>query len=220
MTKSNWKLNEVWFRFYELFAGSLGLSRRRIETPKAMRDWAACSSCSKEESPMVPNSRPQTMLKQLLKEWHVIVFCDQSGETLRAVPTQLDWAWDLGGAWESSFSLKILPILIPASAIANNGVTIRDLIGRGEKKSGWGKRKVSTRNFKGEYVETCCLCNERFRSSDEYCVKERNERKEETEKYYGAFHSIEGFAGKRFHFFPPPPSSFLFFCFLSPTFAP
>ena len=29
------------------------------------------------------------------------------------------------GGRESSFSLKIRPVLIPASAIANNGVTIR-----------------------------------------------------------------------------------------------
>ena len=32
---------------------------------------------------------PQTILKQL-KEWHVIVFRDQSGETLGAAPTQLN----------------------------------------------------------------------------------------------------------------------------------
>ena len=112
----------------------------------------------------------------------------------------------LGGGENPPFLLiKIRPIFIPASAIANNGVTIRDLIGRDEKTRGRGKRKVFTRNFKGEYVETRCLGNERFRSSDEYCVKERNERKEETEKYHGAFHSIVGFSGKYFLFFPPPP---------------
>ena len=58
-------------------------------------------------------------------------------------------------------------------------------------------------------METRCLGNERFLSSDEYCVKERNERKEETEKYHGAFYRIVGFTGKRFLFPPPPP--FLFF---------
>ena len=31
---------------------------------------------------------PQTVLKQL-EEWHVIVSCDQLGETLRAAPTLL-----------------------------------------------------------------------------------------------------------------------------------
>ena len=88
-----------------------------------------------------------------------------------------------------------------------------------KKTRGRGKRKVFTRNFKGEYVETRCLGNERVRSSDEYCVKlERNERKEETEKYHGAFHSIVGFAGKYFLFSPPPPPH-SFFCSLSPTFA-
>ena len=75
-----------------------------------------------------------------------------------------------------------------------------------KKTRGRGKRKVFTRNFKGEHVESRCLVNERFRSSDEYCVKlERNERKEETEKYHSAFHSIVGFAGKYFLFSPPPP---------------
>ena len=51
---------------------------------------------------------------------------------------------------ESSFSLKIRPILIPASAIASNGVTMRDLIGRDEKTRGRGKREVSTTNFRGD----------------------------------------------------------------------
>ena len=110
--------------------------------------------------------------------------------------------------WESSFSLKIRPILIPASAIANNGVTIRDLIGRDEKTRGRGRRKVSTTNFKGGYVKTRCLRNQRFLSSDEYCVKETNEEKKE--KYHGAFYRIVGFAGKRFLFPPSPPPSFLF----------
>ena len=73
---------------------------------------------------------------------------------------------------ESSFSLKIRPILIPASAIASNGVAMRDLIGRDEKTRGRGKRKVSTTNFRGEYVKTRYLRNELFLSSDEYCVKE------------------------------------------------
>ena len=114
-------------------------------------------------------------------------------------------------------------ILIPASAIANNALTIRDFIGRDEIRRGRGKRKVSTRNFKGEYVKTRCLRNECFRSSAGV-LRERDERrKEETEKHHGAFHSIVGFSGKRFLFPPPPPTSFLFFyslsLFLSPTFA-
>ena len=110
-----------------------------------------------------------------------------------------------GGEWECSFSLKIRLLPIPASAIANNAVTIRYLIGRDEKTRGREKRKDSTRNFNGEYVETRGLGNEHFLSSDEYCVKERNERKEETEKYHGVFYRIVGFTGKRFLFSPPPP---------------
>ena len=89
-------------------------------------------------------------------------------------------------------------ILIPASAIANNALTIRDFIGRDEIRRGRGKRKVSTRNFKGEYVKTRCLRNECFRSSAGV-LRERDERrKEETETYHGAFYRIVGFAGKRF----------------------
>ena len=42
-----------------------GEYRGRIEIAKAMRE--ACSS-TKEGLPMVPNPRPQTILKQLLKE--------------------------------------------------------------------------------------------------------------------------------------------------------
>ena len=38
---------------------------------------------------MVYNPDPLIILKAL-KKWHVIVFCDQSGETLRAPPTQVD----------------------------------------------------------------------------------------------------------------------------------
>ena len=62
-------------------------------------------------------------------------------------------------------------------------------------------------------MKTRCLGNERFLSSDEYYVKERNERKEETEKYHGVFYRIVGFTGKRFLFSPPPPppAPFLFF---------
>ena len=37
---------------------------------------------------------------------------------------------------------------------------------RDEKTRGRGKRKVSTTNFKGEYVKTRCLRNQRFLSSD------------------------------------------------------
>ena len=120
-----------------------------------------------------------------------------------------------GGWGECSFSLKIRLLPIAASAIANNAVTIRYLIGRDEKTRGREKRKDSTRNFDGEYVETRCLGNERFLSSDEYCVKERNERKEETEKYHGVFYRIVGFTGKRFLFSPPPPPHSSFFCSLS-----
>ena len=58
---------------------------------------------------------------------------------------------------------KIRPILIPARAIANNGVTIRDLIGRDEKTRGRGKRKVSTSNFKGGYVKTRCVISVSYR---------------------------------------------------------
>ena len=36
---------------------------------------------------------PRTILKQL-EEWHVIVSCDQFGETFRAAPTLLLWALD------------------------------------------------------------------------------------------------------------------------------
>ena len=109
----------------------------------------------------------------------------------------------LGGGENHPFLLiKIRPIFIPTSAIANNGVTIRDLIGRDEKTRGRGKRKVFTRNFKGEYVETRCLGNERFRSSDEYCVKERNERKEETEKYHQLIRQYEPGTG---YFLQPRP---------------
>ena len=43
--------------------------------------FGSCSRCSEEKSPLVPN--PDS------KQWHVIVFCDQSGKTLRAAPTQL-----------------------------------------------------------------------------------------------------------------------------------
>ena len=48
--------------------------------------YRSCSSSSEEKSPMVFNPDPKQYLKQL-KEWHVIVFYDQSGETLRAAPT-------------------------------------------------------------------------------------------------------------------------------------
>ena len=95
---------------------------------------------------------------------------------------------------------------------------MRDLIGRDEKTRGRGERKVSTTNFKGGYVKTRCLRNQRFLSSDAYCVKATNEEKKE--KYHGAFYRIVGFAGKRFLFPPPPTPSFLFswLLSLSPTF--
>ena len=93
--------------------------------------------------------------------------------------------------WESSFSLKIRPILIPA----RDGVTIRDLIGRDEKTRGRGKRKVSTRNCKGEYVKTRCLGNERFLSSDEYCVKETNEEKRKQRNIMAHFIESWGLRG-------------------------
>ena len=125
-----------------------------------------------------------------------------------------------GGGWESSFSLKIRPILIPARAIANNGVTIRDLIGRDEKTRGRGKRKVSTTNFKGGYVKTRCLRNQRFLSSDEYCVKETNEENRKQRNIMARFIESWGFRGSvsscSLHL--PLHSSF-HGCSLSPTFA-
>ena len=56
--------------------------------PKGVPFFGSCSSCLEEKSPMVPNPDPKQKLKQLT-EWHVIVFCEQSGETWRAAPTQL-----------------------------------------------------------------------------------------------------------------------------------
>ena len=55
------------------------------------QNWVvSCSSCSEGKSPMVRFPDPQTILKQW-EEWHVIVSCDQLGETLRAAPSQLYW---------------------------------------------------------------------------------------------------------------------------------
>ena len=42
----------------------------------------SCSSCSEEKVPMVRFPDPKKTLKQF-EEWHVIVSCDQLGETLR-----------------------------------------------------------------------------------------------------------------------------------------
>ena len=124
------------------------------------------------------------------------------------------------GVGESSFSLKIRPILIPASAIANNGVTIRDLIGRDEKRRGRGKRKVSIRNFKRGYVKTRCLRNERFLSSDEYCVKETNEEKRKQRNIMARFIESWGLRGSVFSFsLHLPLHSSFHGCSLSPTFA-
>ena len=50
-------------------------------------------------------------------------------------------------------------------------------------------------NFKGEYVEIRCLDNERFRSSDEYCVKERNEEKRKQRNIMARFIASWGLRG-------------------------
>ena len=49
--------------------------------------WAL-SKLGRREVTNGPFPWPQTILKQL-EEWHVIVSCDQSGETLQAAPTLL-----------------------------------------------------------------------------------------------------------------------------------
>ena len=46
----------------------------------------SCSSCLEEKSPMVPNPDPKQYWDN--RKNYVIVFCDQSGETLQAAPTQ------------------------------------------------------------------------------------------------------------------------------------
>ena len=103
----------------------------------------------------------------------------------------------------SSFSLKIRPILIPVSAIANNDVTIRYLIGP-RRETTWVRKVKSLYNkFQAEYVETVAC-----RAS----VREREERRVVggAEKRKPRFYRIVGFAGKRFLYFLPFPSSDLF----------
>ena len=65
--------------------------QHREAPPKRVPFFGSCGSCLEEKSAMVPNPDPKQKLKQL-KEWHVIVFCDQSGETFRATPTQLPFS--------------------------------------------------------------------------------------------------------------------------------
>ena len=51
------------------------------------------------------------------------------------------------------------------------------------------------KKLQGEYVETRCLGNERFGSSDEYCVKERKEEKRKQRNIMGRFIASWGFRG-------------------------
>ena len=76
-------------------------------------------------------------------------------------------------------------------------------------------------NFKGEYVEIRCLGNERFRSSDEYCVKERNEEKRKQRNIMARFIASWGLRGSVSSFplhLPFIPLVFALSLFLSPTF--
>ena len=80
------------------------------------------------------------------------------------------------------------------------------------------------KKLQGEYVETRCLGNERFGSSDEYCVKERNEEKRKQRNIMGRFIASWGFRGSvsSFPLHLPLHSSFFTLSlslFLSPTFA-
>ena len=77
----------------------------------------------------------------------------------------------LGGGENPPFLLKSGQFLFEPARLQTMA------LGRDEKTRWRGKRKVLTRNCKEEYVETRCLRNERFLSSDEYCVKETNEEK-------------------------------------------
>ena len=69
-------------------------------------------------------------------------------------------------------------------------------------------------------MATRCLGNERLRSSDEYCVKERNEEKRKQRNIMGRF---MGVCGEAFPLFPSTSPFIPLFCslslFLSPTFA-
>ena len=81
-------------------------------------------------------------------------------------------------------------------------------------------RKENTRNFKGEYVETRCLRNERFLWSDEYCVKETNEEKRKQRNIMALFIESWGFRGSVSLFPSTCPFIPRFLLSLSPTFRP
>ena len=87
LSQGTWLCNHPW-------GGSGGTpynGLHREAPPKRVPFLGSCGSCLEEKSTMVPNPDPKQKLKQL-KEWHVIVFCDQSGETFRATPTQLPFS--------------------------------------------------------------------------------------------------------------------------------
>ena len=228
MTKSNWKLNEIWFEFYESWAGSfrscrVGSTAGASKHPRLWETERHVAAARKRSHQRCLTLDPKQYWNSWKNDMSLFSATNQERPYEQLLHNRTEpriYRKGGGWGWESSFSLKTRPILTPTSAIVNNGVTIRDLIARDERTRGRGKRKVSTTDFKGGYVKTRCLRNQRFLSSDEYCVKDANEEKRKQRNIMARFIESWGLRGSvsSFSLHLPLHSSF-HGCSLSPTFA-